>query len=145
MQLSRSAKVAALSLAPLTLVATGFNASAAPDEEPRPGASAFSISALSSSELKDVSGVSENSVAGKALDSQQFSVMRAASGETAVVDRSSAREGITAAAGKSFAELSWEGYAKDARYVVTRDGKEVARLDAGVTSFRDTNVEPGAD
>ncbi|MEU1217318.1 DUF3238 domain-containing protein [Streptomyces sp. NPDC005790] len=71
--------------------------------------------------------------------------MRAASGETAVVDRSSAREGITAAAGKSFAELSWEGYAKDTRYVVTRDGKEVARLDAGVTSFRDTNVEPGAD
>ncbi|MFJ3438338.1 DUF3238 domain-containing protein [Streptomyces cyaneofuscatus] len=145
MQLSRSAKVAALTLAPLTLVATGFNASAAPDQDPQPGASAFSISALSSSELNDVSGVSRNSAEGKALDSQQFGVMRAASGETAVVDRSSAREGITAAAGKSFAELSWKGYAKEARYVVSRDGKVIARLDAGVTSFRDTNVETGAD
>lgn len=145
MQLSRSAKVAALSLAPLTLVATGFSASAAPDRESRPGASAFSLTALSSSELKDVTGVSANSAEGKALDAQEFSVMRAASGETAVVDRSSAREGITSAAGKSFAELSWKGYAKDARYVVTRDDKEVARLDAGVTSFRDTNVTPGAD
>ncbi|MBT2487462.1 hypothetical protein J7E96_02680 [Streptomyces sp. ISL-96] len=145
MQLSRSAKAAALSLAPLTLVATGFHASATPDHDPRLGTSAFSISALSSGKLKDVSGVSANSADGKTLAAQGFSVMRAASGETAVVDRSSAREGITAAAGKSFVDLSWKGYAKDARYVVTRGGKEVARLDAGVTSFRDTNVAPGAD
>ncbi|MBT2525313.1 hypothetical protein J7E91_07655 [Streptomyces sp. ISL-99] len=145
MQLSRSAKVAALSLAPLTLIATGFHASAAPDQDPQPSPSAFSISALSSSNLKDVSGVGANSAEGKTLAAQGFSVMRAASGETAVVDRSSAREGITAAAGKSFVDLSWKGYAKDARYVVIRGGKEVARLDAGVTSFRDTNVSPGAD
>lgn len=145
MQLSRSARVAALSLAPLTLVVTGFHASAAPGQDPRPGAPSFSISALSSGELNDVSGVGVNSVEGRMLAAQGFGVMRAASGETAVVDRSSAREGITAAAGKSFVELSWKGYAKDARYVVARDGKEVARLDAGVTSFRDTNVAPGAD
>ncbi|MEW2060402.1 hypothetical protein AB0899_06445 [Streptomyces sp. NPDC007002] len=89
------------------------------------------------------SGVSQNSAEGEALESQEFSVMRAASGETAVVDRS--REGITAAAGKSFTELSWKGYAKEARYVVSRDDKVLARLDVGVTSFRDTNVNARAD
>ncbi|WP_455358361.1 hypothetical protein [Streptomyces sp. SYSU K21746] len=145
MKLSRYAKVTALSVAPLTLVATGFQASASSDQGPPPGASAFSISALSSSGLKDVSGVSANSVEGKALETHGFSVRRAASGATAVVDSSMAREGITAAAGKGFVELSWKGYAKDARYVITRGGKDVATLAAGVTSFRDTNVKPGAD
>ena len=149
MQLSRVAKVTALSVAPLTLVAGGFQAFASTnspsDQALRPGAAAFSVSALSSDGLKDVSGVSANSAEGKALQTQGFGVMRAASGETAVVDSSMAREGITAAAGKGFVELSWKGYAKDARYVITRGGQDVATLAAGVTSFRDTNVKPGAD
>ncbi|RDG39325.1 hypothetical protein [Streptomyces corynorhini] len=145
MQLSRSVRVAALSLAPLALAVPGFQASAAPDTTPSPAGPSFSLSALSSGRLDDVSGVGTDSVEGRMLAEQGFGVMRAASGENAVVDRSSAREGITAAVGKSFVELSWKGYAKDARYVVTRDGAEVARLAAGVTSFRDTNVAPGAD
>ncbi|WP_393079689.1 hypothetical protein [Streptomyces sp. LN704] len=35
-------------------------------------------------------------------------------------------------------------YEKGARYVITRDGGNVAALAAGVTSLRDTNVKPGA-
>ncbi|OEJ96541.1 hypothetical protein [Streptomyces thermolilacinus] len=147
MQLSRYAKVAALSLAPLTLCAAGVQASAAPHPVPvpKPVGAAFSISALTSSQVKDVTGVSATSAQGRMLAAQGFGVMRTASGETAVVDRSSAREGISAAAGKSFVDLSWNGYAKDARYVVSRDGRDIARLAPGVTSFRDTNVTSGAD
>ncbi|MER7107932.1 hypothetical protein [Streptomyces sp. NPDC000229] len=149
MHLSRFARVTALSIAPLTLVAGGFQASASTespsDRTPRPSTAAFSMSALSSNGLKDVSGLSANSAEGRTLQTQGFGVMRAASGETAVVDRSMAREGITAAAGKGFVELSWKGYANDARYVITRDGKDVATLAAGVTSFRDTTVKPGAE
>ncbi|NJP50132.1 hypothetical protein HCJ93_08615 [Streptomyces sp. SBST2-5] len=145
MHLSRSARTAALSLAPLTLLAGGVNAAAAPQPDPRPDTAAFSLSAVSSDGLKDVTGVGENSAQGRMLAAQGFGVMRADSGETAVVDRSSAREGIVAAAGSSFVELSWKAYAPDARYVVTRDGKEIARLAAGEESFRDTDVAPGTD
>lgn len=152
MQLSRFAKVTALSVAPLTLVAGGFQASAlaaqsAPDARP---AAAFSASALSTTShggprLKNVSGFSSNSTQGKTLKAEDFGVMRTASGETAVVDSSMAHRGVTTAAGKGFVELSWKGYAKDARYVVARDGKDIATLGAGVTSFRDTTVKAGAE
>ncbi|MEU7569404.1 hypothetical protein [Streptomyces fradiae] len=145
MQLSRYAKVAALSLAPLTLCAAGVQATAAPHPVPKPDGAAFSISAFTSGRVKDVSGVAATSAQGRMLAAQGFGVMRTASGETAVVDRSSAREGITAAAGASFVDLSWNAYAKDARYVVTRDGEDVARLAPGVTSFRDTEVTPGTE
>ncbi|UUU23592.1 hypothetical protein [Streptomyces sp. DSM 40750] len=151
MQLSRFAKVTALSVAPLTLVAGGFQASALADQpaqDARPAAAAFSASALSAKSdggLKDISGFSSNSTQGKTLKAEEFGVMRAASGEAAVVDRSMARRGVTTAAGKGFVELSWKGYAKDARYVVARDGKDIATLGAGVTSFRDTTVKAGAE
>lgn len=151
MQLSRLAKVTALSVAPLTLVAGGFQATALADQDTagaRPAAAAFSASALSAkadSGLKDVSGYSAYSTQGKTLKAQGFGVLKSASGETAVVDSSMAREGVTAAAGKGFVELSWKGYAEDARYVVARDGKDIATLGAGVTSFRDTAVKAGAE
>ncbi|MET8288958.1 hypothetical protein ACGFWD_10035 [Streptomyces sp. NPDC048448] len=144
MYLSRSVKMAMLTVAPLMLVATGFDASASAGQDPRPGAAAFSLSALSSDSLSDVSGVSAKSAVGRTLQAQGFGVLRAASGETAVVDTSLAREGITSAAGKDFVTLSWKGYEKGARYVITRDGRNVAALAAGVTSFRDTHVKPGA-
>ncbi|WP_245239464.1 hypothetical protein [Streptomyces sp. MZ04] len=83
-----------------------------------------------------MTGFSSNSARGKTLQTQGFGVMRAASGEPAVVDTSSARQSITAAVGKDFVELSWKGYAGDARYAVTRDGKDLAQLAAGVQSFR---------
>ncbi|WP_286254907.1 hypothetical protein [Streptomyces graminofaciens] len=143
------AKVAALSLAPLTLVGAAFQASASTgttaDQGVRPAAAAFSVSALSADKLTDVSGFDAKSAQGKVLDAQGFGVARAASGETAVVDTSMADQGVTAAAGKGFVELSWKGYAKDARYVVVRDGKDIATLGAGVTSFRDTAVKAGAE
>ncbi|EKX63265.1 hypothetical protein PV416_31435 [Streptomyces ipomoeae] len=150
MQLSRFAKVTALSVAPLTLVAGGFQATALTASSPASdqSAAAFSVSALSAKSeggLKDVTGFSANSAQGETLKAQGFGVMRAASGETAVVDTSSAREGITSAAGKGFVELSWKGYTKDARYVVTRDGKDIAQLGPGVQSFRDTDVKAGAE
>ncbi|EMF52761.1 MULTISPECIES: hypothetical protein [Streptomyces] len=151
MQLSRFAKVTALSVAPLTLVAGGFQASALADQsaqDAQPAAAAFSASALSARSdggLKDVSGFSSNSTQGKTMKAEDFGVMRAASGEAAVVDSSMARQGVTTAAGKGFVELSWKGYTKDARYVVTREGKSIATLGAGVTSFRDTDVKAGAD
>ncbi|MCQ0022461.1 hypothetical protein M4914_05475 [Streptomyces somaliensis DSM 40738] len=146
MQLSRSARVTATSaLIPLALCATGFQASAAPHPTPQPGGAAFSISAFTSDRLQNVSGIRTDSLQGRGLAVQGFSVMRTSEGETAVVDRSSAREGIIAAAGASFVDLSWNAYAENARYVVTRDGKNIARLAPGITSFRDTGVIPGTD
>src|SRR5690606_39760162 len=85
---------------------------------------AAGLSGASGDGLKDVTGFAAGSAEGKELKAQGISVVRAGSGETAVVDSSSAHEGITAAAGKDFVELSWKGYADDAAYVVLRDGKE---------------------
>ncbi|MGW5210285.1 hypothetical protein ACWEQO_03430 [Streptomyces sp. NPDC004051] len=150
-QLSHFSKVVPLSVAPLVLVAGGFQATALAADSTasldRAGATfaAAGLSGASGDGLKDVTGFGADSVEGRQLQAQGFSVVRAASGETAVVDSSSAHEGITAAAGKDFVELSWKGYADDAAYVVLRDGKELARTTAGQESFRDTSVEAGAD
>ncbi|MGJ5826465.1 hypothetical protein [Streptomyces ossamyceticus] len=152
MQLSRLAKATALSVAPLTLVAGAYQANALGGQDTagaRPAAAAaFSASALSAKAdtgLKDVSGFAAGSAQGKQLKAQGFGVLKSAAGETAVVDSSMARQGVTAAAGKGFVELSWKGYADGARYVVARDGKDIATLGAGVTSFRDTAVRAGAE
>ncbi|MGW1034896.1 hypothetical protein ACWD4Z_22205 [Streptomyces antibioticus] len=145
MLLSRSIKVAGLAVAPLALVTTAFHTTAAADQQPAPVAPAFSVSALAAHTLADVSGVGADSATGRTLTAQGFGVVRAESGEKAVVDTSMAREGITSASGDGFVELSWRGYTEDARYVITRDGAEVATLAAGVTSYRDTNVRPGTD
>lgn len=150
-QLSRFSKVTALSVTPLVLVAGGFQATALAADSTasldRAGATfaAAGLSGASGDGLKDVTGFAAGSAEGKELKAQGISVVRAGSGETAVVDSSSAHEGITAAAGKDFVELSWKGYADDAAYVVLRDGKELARTAAGQESFRDTSVEAGAD
>ncbi|MFE3071801.1 hypothetical protein [Streptomyces sp. NPDC059247] len=149
MQLSRFTKATALSAAPLVIVTGGFQATAIASGSAtfsdRTGATfaTLALSGNSGGGLENVTGFSSNSAQGENLRTQGFGVLRAASGETAVVDVSSAREGITAAAGKDFVELSWKGYSENARYVVTRDGKELARLAAGVRSFRDTSVRAG--
>ncbi|MCX5387877.1 hypothetical protein [Streptomyces sp. NBC_00083] len=129
----------------LTGLATPAPAADAPagNRGPRP-TPAFSLSEVNSGRLTDLSGVPADSSDGKVMKRHGFGVLRAPSGEMAVVNRSSAREGATAAAGSSFVDLSWQGYAPKARYVISRDGKELARLDAGVVSFRDTQVQPGS-
>ncbi|MEV4877475.1 hypothetical protein [Streptomyces cyaneofuscatus] len=158
MQFSRFAKVTALSVTPLALVAGGFqatalasgsasgpaSASAVSSDRSGPAFAVSQLSATSYGGLKDVTGFAADSTQGKALDAQGLGVARAASGETAVVDTSSADEGITAAAGQGFVELSWKAYAENAQYVIVRDGKEIARPGAGTQSFRDTAVKPGA-
>lgn len=138
-------RAASLAIVPLAVLATGLPSTAAPAADPRPDAPEFSISALAGDGTEDVSGVSARSAAGRAMAAQGLGVVRSASGASAVVDRSMAHQGITAAYGSSFVDLSWEAYAPQARYVVVRDGVRVADLDAGVTSFRDTQVEPGTD
>ncbi|MEU9293814.1 hypothetical protein [Streptomyces sp. NPDC048266] len=150
MQFSRVKNVTALSVAPLVIVAGGFQATAiasgSATSSDRTGATfaALALSDTPGGGLQDVTGFSSNSAQGKNLQTQGFGVLRASSGETAVVDTSSAREGITAAAGKDFVELSWKGYSKNARYIVTRDGKDLVQLAAGVQSFRDTHVRANA-
>jgi hypothetical protein len=91
-----------------------------------------------------VSGFPSSSATGRLLGSQGFAVLRTSSGRTAVVDRSMTDQGITTATGTSFVDLSWQGYDRQARYVVSRDGKDIAALDAGVTSFRDTGLRAGS-
>ena len=129
---------------PLALLTTGTQASASSAEDPGGSSSVFSISALRSHDLIDVSGFSAQSAQGMALNAQGFSVMRTASGQTAVLDRSMADQGITTAAGQNFVDISWQGYSKQARYVVTRDDREVAALAPGVTTFHDTHIAPGS-
>ncbi|MBW1598656.1 hypothetical protein [Streptomyces sp. JJ38] len=138
-------KTALLALAPLTLLAAALPAASASEASPRTDAPAFSISALSDDDTKDVSGVSPDSATGRALEQHGYGVTRTASGETAIVDSSLLDQGLTAAYGPSFVDLSWKAYASDARYEVVRDGVRIADLDAGETAFRDTRVEPGAD
>ncbi|MFB6985972.1 MULTISPECIES: hypothetical protein [unclassified Streptomyces] len=131
-------------MATLALLATEFPASASPEPHPRPDASAFSLSAVREHGLTDVSGFSPSSATGRLLDSQGFAVLRTSSSRTAVVDRSMTDQGITAATGTSFVDISWQGYDREARYVVSRDGKDIASLGAGVTSFRDTGLRAGS-
>ncbi|MFE1769648.1 hypothetical protein [Streptomyces sp. NPDC059008] len=132
---------------PVALLAAGVQASAAPSPAPAPAAhkaSAFTLSAVRSDALDDLSGVSATSADGKALKAQGFAVLGTDSGRAAVVDRSQSGQGITSAAGAGFVDLSWKGYAPDARYVVSRGDKDIASLGAGVTTFHDTTVKPGA-
>ncbi|MFJ5841920.1 hypothetical protein ACIQGO_35130 [Streptomyces shenzhenensis] len=139
------AQAASLTAVPLALLATGLPTAAASDNTPRPDAAVFSMDALADGDAKDASGLSVRSAEGEAMEAQGFSVMRAASGETAIVDTSMEQQGVIVAYGASFVDLSWKAYAPDARYAVLRDGVQVAALDAGVDSFRDTQVEPGVE
>lgn len=139
-----SAKKALLTIVPLVLLAAGGPATASPGGRDRTDAPVFSISVVSGADAKDISGASAQSEQGKTLATQGFAVTEAPSGEMALVDRSMEQQGITAAYGPSFVDLSWRAYAPGARYVVVRDGIQVASLGAGVTAFRDTRVEPGA-
>lgn len=147
-----TAKATSLAILPLTLLVAGFPASASAGSpggtdggaDSGPSATPFSLSAVKAQSLTDVSGAGAQSAEAKTLKSQGFGVLRTASGTTAVVDRSMADQGIVTAAAPTFVDLSWQGYAKDARYVVTRDGKAVASLAPGVSAFHDTSVTPGA-
>ncbi len=71
-------------------------------------------------------------------------MLRASSDRTAVVDRSMTDQGITTATGTSSVDISWKGYDRQARYVVNRDGEDIASLGAGVTSFHDTGLRAGS-
>ena len=122
-------KLTSIAVIPLVLMETGAQASAALANNSGTSPSTSSISA----------GSPHN-----ASNNEAFSVMRTGSGQTAVVDRSMADQGITAAAGTNFVDLSWQGYSNQARYLVTRDGKDVAALAPGVTAFHDTRVTPGS-
>ncbi|GGW77905.1 hypothetical protein GCM10010503_64670 [Streptomyces lucensis JCM 4490] len=136
--------MASLAVVPLTLLATEVAASASPQPSPRPDAPAFSLSSVRGHELKDVSGFAPSSATGRLLDTQGFSVLRASSDRTAVVDRSMTDQGITTATGTSSVDISWKGYDRQARYVVNRDGEDIASLGAGVTSFHDTGLRAGS-
>ncbi|MFE9648053.1 hypothetical protein ACFYO0_28855 [Streptomyces sp. NPDC006365] len=139
------AQAASLMAVPLALLATGLPTAAASDDIPRSDAAVFSMDALSDGDVTDVSGVSARSAKDEPMEAQGFSVMRAASGATAVVDTSMEGQGVIVAYGATFVDLSWKAYSPDARYVILRDGAQVAALDAGVNSFRDLQVEPGAE
>lgn len=114
MQFSRLAKVTALSVTPFALVAGGFQATAVASgstvssDRTAPAFAVSQLSAKSYGGLKDVTGFGAGGAQGKAREAQGLGVVRAVSGETAVVDTSSAGEGITAAAGQGFVELSWK-------------------------------------
>jgi hypothetical protein len=140
----RVLKSTSLAVVPLSLLAAGFPASASPEPHPRPDASAFSLSSVREDGLTDVSGLSSSSATKRLLDSQGFAVLRTSSRRSAVVDRSMVDQGITTATGTSFTDISWQGYDRRARYVVSRDGRDIASLGAGVTSFRDTGLRAGS-
>ncbi|MET7787307.1 hypothetical protein ACFYSJ_35180 [Streptomyces sp. NPDC005248] len=145
MKLASSAvKLASLAVLLLALTTNSFQASASPAKDPGDSPSGFSISALRSHDLTDVNGFNAQSVESKTLNAQGFSVMQTASRQTAVVDRSMADQGIITAAGRKFVDISWQGYSKQARYVVTRDDKKVATLAPGATTFHDAHVTPGS-
>jgi len=134
-------KATSIAVIPLVLTTTGAQASAGPTNESGSSQSAPSTSGRSSQDLTDAS---QSSAHGSASNTEALSVIRTASGQTAVVDRSLADQGITAAAGTNFVDLSWQGYSNRARYLVTRDSREVATLAPGVTAFHDTRVTPGS-
>jgi hypothetical protein len=134
-------KLTSSTVIPLVLMTTGVQASAAAANDSGASPSTTSISARSPHGPTDVSRPSAH---GSASNAEAFSVGRTASGQPAVVDRSMADQGITAAAGTNVVDLSWKGYSSDARYLVTRDGKDVATLAPGVTAFHDTRVTPGS-
>jgi len=134
-------KVTSIAVIPLVLLTTGAQASADPVND---SGSSQSASATSARSPHGPTGVSQSSTHGSASNTEAFSVMRTVSGQPAVVDRSMADQGITEAAGTDFVDLSWQGYSDQARYVVTRDGKEVAAPAPGVTAFHDTGVTPGS-
>ncbi|WP_205863230.1 hypothetical protein [Planosporangium thailandense] len=74
---------------------------------------------------------------------QSLAAAKSPTGTLAILDRSMLSQGITSAANTSFVDLSWEAYAKTAQYGISRDGKVIASLAAGVSNFRDTSVVAG--
>ncbi|MFJ9677928.1 hypothetical protein ACIRP2_07725 [Streptomyces sp. NPDC101194] len=140
----RAAKLTSLAVVPLALLATEVTASASPGRAPGPDSPAFSLSSVRAHELTDVSGFASSSAEGRVLNSQGFAVLRTSSSRTAVVDRSMTDQGITTATGTSSVDISWQGYDRQARYVVSRDGEDIASLGAGVTSFHDTGLQAGS-
>ncbi|MFJ6947375.1 hypothetical protein ACISU4_22460 [Streptomyces wuyuanensis] len=138
-------KLASLALVPMALLTSGLPAATASEKTPERDAPVFTMSALAGDGMKDVTGASARSDEGSAAMTHGFGVAQAPSGAAAVVDRSMVQQGIAVAYGASFVDLSWKPFATDARYVVVRDGVEVASLEAGVAAFRDTQVQPGTD
>lgn len=136
----RTVKLTLLAVTPLALLATGFAASATP----APPVTPFSLASVRAHELTDVSGFASSSATGRLLEHQGFAVLRTAASRTALVDSSMADQGITSATGASSVDLSWQGYGPGARYVVSRDGEDIAALGAGVTSFHDTRLQAGS-
>lgn len=96
-------------------------------------APAFSIASVRSSDA----GVLRTLPMGLAITKVQ-------GGKLALVDRSMLEQGIVTEATTSAVKLSWDSYGRSARYIVTRDGKQLASLAPGVSSFQDTSVSKGA-
>ncbi|NLU81152.1 DUF3238 domain-containing protein [Micromonospora sp. HNM0581] len=53
-------------------------------------------------------------------------------------------QGVVSKATPSAVDLSWDAYAPSARYEISRDGKVVATLASGVSTYRDTKVSGGS-
>jgi hypothetical protein len=104
----------------------------------------FSIDALHDGRILDTSVVANASPALKRAAQKGLFVARASDGSLAIVDRTLSDIGAISAAGASFVELSWHPYTSTTSYEITRDGKPLVSLAAGVSSFRDTHVSPGA-
>lgn len=141
-RMRKTSRVIAVAIAPALLV--GHTATAAPHPAPAGGTAAFSLSGIDQQRFADVTGVAAATPQGRAMKTHGFSVLRAASGQTAVVDTSMADQGITTAAAPDFVDVSWKPYADDARYTVSRDGRTVATTAPGAGAFRDTALTPGA-
>ncbi|GAA2227164.1 hypothetical protein GCM10010232_10970 [Streptomyces amakusaensis] len=141
-----AAKISALVIAPAVMMTSGIApAASAADVEKNADSVAFSLSAIMNGETRKLDSSAARGAGAGAPKGTDFAVEQAKSGERAVVDRSSLGQGIAVSYGGSFVDLSWRAYAPDARYAVTRDGREVAVLSAGVSAFRDTNVVKGAE
>ncbi|WP_237536392.1 hypothetical protein [Streptomyces sp. SID5785] len=75
---------------------------------------------------------------------QGYQAVRTHSGP-AVHDTSLAQNGITAEYAANRVSLSWEPYRPDARYVVTRDDRQIAVTEPGQRLFEDTHVHEATE
>jgi hypothetical protein len=104
----------------------------------------FSIGAWRAKHLAEVAAPAWLATTRKELLQQGLSVMADTSGHQAIVDSSLASKGIISAVEPTSVNLSWDAVSTTAAYSVNRDGKPLARLAAGATSFVDTAVTAGS-
>lgn len=140
-RIGRLARGCAIAAAATALVIP--TAAAAPSASSRHDLPAFRLSDIREGQLIDVADMGHDSPKAQELASHGLSVMRAESGEAAIVDSSLAEAGAAIATGVDFVDVSWSPYSEDAQYVITRNEVEIAVTDAGKEGFRDAGVTPG--